>query len=88
MTWERAAPSAGDSPACSSLGGWRGGVWAPPPGHLSHLATGGKGCLQSDPFLSAGMEAPSPRCGRQDDNWILIFNCAKHQAVGPGVGGH
>lgn len=45
----------------------------PPPGHLAHLTTGAKGCLQSDLFLSAGMEAPSPCCERQDQQLDFDF---------------
>lgn len=68
MSWERPAVSWGH-PCLQQPGrvekrsvGPPGGAGGPPPGHLAHLTTGAKGCLQGDPFLSAGMEAPGPRC--------------------------
>lgn len=59
----------------------------PPPGHLSHLTTGAKGCLQSDPFLSAGMEAPSPRCERQDRQLDFDFQLCEASGCGARGGG-
>lgn len=62
-------------------------MWAPLQGTCRIWPLGKRAVCRVTPSYPQAWRPRAPAVGGRTDNWILIFNCAKHQAVGPGVGG-